>query len=39
MPVYFNGCVCFTKNSRYHTFGTIFSLGMRKESMMEQVHA
>jgi hypothetical protein len=39
MVVYFNGCVCCTKNSRYHTFGTISILGMGKGSMMEQEHA
>jgi len=37
--MYFNGYVCFTKNSRYHIFGTILSLGTGNESMMEHMHA
>jgi hypothetical protein len=37
MLVYFNGCVCCTKNSRYHILGTILSLGTGKGSMMDSL--
>jgi hypothetical protein len=39
MSVYFNGCVFYKKNTRYHIFGIILRVGMRKGSMTELVHA
>jgi len=38
MLVYFNGCVCYKKYTRYHIFGIILRVGMRKGSMTELVH-
>ena len=35
---YFNGCVHCIKTTKFHICGTIFRLGMVKESMMEPEH-
>ena len=39
MHMYLNGCVCCTKNTRYHMYGTTLKLVMEKESTMVLVHA